>query len=114
MQPELYPEPLDQQETEPIPQHQEAPSIEHEGMHRSQRVRKVPRRQKDYVPHEWITFETLKMQDKADDLQHPILAIKSSPDPDTMYLWQGKKDEDFSQFQVAIQKEINDHTAKGN
>jgi hypothetical protein len=54
------------------------------------------------------------MQDSFDNLQHPCLAMKSTSDPDTMYLWQAKKEEDFPQFQVAMQKEMDDHASKGN
>jgi hypothetical protein len=38
------------------------------------------------------------------------MAMKSTSDPDTMYLWQPQKEEDFPQFQAAMQKEMDDHT----
>jgi hypothetical protein len=112
-QPELYPEPIHHEEAESIPQTPE-PTKEHERIRRSHRVRKKPSRQKDYVPHEEIAFETLKSQKEVDNLQHPILAMRSTSDPDTMYLWQAKKEEDYPQFQIAMQKEIDDHTSNRN
>jgi hypothetical protein len=36
-------------------------------------------------------FEKLKLQEKMADLQHQILAMKSTSDPDAMYLWQARR-----------------------
>jgi hypothetical protein len=81
---------------------------------RSGRVRRQPQRFEDYVPHEQIAFETLTSPMEQEDYSHPITTMKSTSDPDTMYLWQAQKEEDFPQFQAAMQKEIDDHTSRGN
>jgi hypothetical protein len=81
---------------------------------RSGRVRRQPQRFEDYVPHEQIAFEALTYPMEQEDYSHPITAMKSTSDPDTMYLWQAQKEEDFPQFQAAMQKEIDDHTSRGN
>ncbi len=82
----MYPEPPEQQEAETNPQHKETSSNDHEVVHRSERVRRAPIKHKDYLPHEEIAFEDLRMQDRFDDLNHPIVAMKSTSDSDTMYL----------------------------
>jgi hypothetical protein len=51
---------------------------------------------------------------ETEEHSHPILVMKSTSDPDTMYLWQAQKEEDFPQFQAAMQKEIDDHTSREN
>jgi hypothetical protein len=34
-----------------------------------------------------------------EDFSHPITVMKAALDPDTMYLWQAQKEDDFPQFQ---------------
>ncbi len=80
----------------------------------SGRIRRQPQRFEDYMPHEQIAFETLTYPIEQEDYSHPITAMKSTSDPDTMYLWKAQKEEDFPQFQAAMQKEIDDHTSRGN
>ena len=38
--------------------------------------------------------------------------MKSVHDPDTMYLWEARKEADYPQFLEAVQKEIDDHTKR--
>jgi len=38
--------------------------------------------------------------------------MKSVHDPDTMYLWEARKEADYPQFLEAMQKEIDDHTKR--
>ncbi len=107
-------------ETNSIPVNEGAP---HEGaevqelttqnQRRSQRIRKQTSRFQDYVPHEHIAFVALTYQ-PPEDISHLITAMKSTSDPDTMYLWEAKKEPDFPQFQIAMQKELDDHTIRGN
>jgi hypothetical protein len=43
-----------------------------------------------------------------------VLAQKSIANPDTLYLWQARKEPDFLKFMEAMQKEIDDHTKGGH
>jgi hypothetical protein len=58
------------------------------------------------IPHE--LFSNSEVND--DERWRHMLAMKAVADPDTMYLWQARKEKDFSQFRAAMQKEIDDHT----
>lgn len=40
--------------------------------------------------------------------------MKATSDPDTLYLWEAKKEPDYEKFQEAMQKEIEGHTQRGN
>jgi hypothetical protein len=42
------------------------------------------------------------------------LSMKSITDPDTLYLWQARKEPDFPKFMEAMQKEIDAHTKGGH
>jgi len=62
-----------------------------------------------------ITFEslfTLPQEEQTD--QHPLIGMKSIMDPDTLYLWEARKEKDFPKFLEAMQKEIDDHTKEGH
>ena len=45
---------------------------------------------------------------------HPLLAYKSTSDPDTMYLYQAMKQPDRVEFLKAMDKEVKDQREKGN
>jgi hypothetical protein len=45
-------------------------------------------------------------------MEDTVMAMKSIHDPDTMYLWEAKKEKDYPQFLEAMQKEIDDHTKR--
>jgi len=45
-------------------------------------------------------------------LENIVTAMKSVHDPDTMYLWEARKEADYPQFLEAMQKEIDDHTKR--
>ncbi len=67
------------------------------------------------MSHDNIAFEALQVtheENVADD--DPILAMKATSDPDTLYLWEAMKEPDFNKFQEAMQKEIDGHTERGN
>lgn len=71
-----------------IPELQLPPIQENqEGTWRSSRVRQQPSRFADYVPHEWIAFEALTTHTEEEEFTHPVLAM---------------------------QKELDDHTSRGN
>jgi hypothetical protein len=64
-----------------------------------------------------IAFEALHVPtDKRDHCEHnPIaVAMKSVADPDTFYLWETRKEDDFPKFFEAMQKEVDDHTREGH
>jgi hypothetical protein len=47
--------------------------------------------------------------------QDPLtVAMKSVMDPDTLYLWEARKEPDFPKFLEAMQKEVDDHTREGH
>jgi hypothetical protein len=54
-------------------------------------MRRQPQRFEDYVPHEQIAFETLTSPIEQEDYSYSIIVMKSTSDPDTMYLWQAQK-----------------------
>jgi len=62
-----------------------------------------------------IAFEslfTLAQEEQTD--QHPLLGMKSIMDPDSLYLWEARKEKDFPNFLEAMQKEIDDPTKEGH
>jgi hypothetical protein len=63
------------------------------------------------VPHEQIAFEALHQTLGSLPID-TVMAMKSIHDPDTMYLWEAKKEKDYPQFLEAMQKEIDDHTKR--
>ncbi len=96
-------------------QGREPPQDQPERRTRSQRVIRPPTRFTDYVSHEHIAFEALHVaheENVAND--DPIVAMKATSDPDTLYLWEAMKEPDFDKFQEAMQKEIDGHTERGN
>ena len=48
------------------------------------------------------------------DGQHPLMAYKSTSDPDTMYLHEAMKQPDKVKFLQAMQKEVRDQRENGN
>jgi hypothetical protein len=44
----------------------------------------------------------------------PIVVMKATSDPDTLYLWEAKKEPDFNKFQETMQVKIDGHTKRGN
>jgi hypothetical protein len=85
---------------------------------RSGRIRKIPSRYKDYVMGKQATNQTNNLQVDAEVLNPPSsidsIALKSVTDPDTLYLWQAKKEPDFPKFMEAMQQEIDAHTKGGH
>jgi hypothetical protein len=79
---------------------------------RSSRARRPPAHFADYVPHEQIAFEALHQTLGSLPMEDTVMAMKSIHDPDTMYLWEAKKEKDYPQFLEAMQKEIDDHTKR--
>ncbi len=74
-----------------------------------------PMRYADYISHEHIAFETLHMRNEENVAEDdPIVAMKATSDPDTLYLWEAMKEPDFDKFQEAMQKEIDGHMERGN
>jgi hypothetical protein len=62
-----------------------------------------------------IAFEslfTLEAEEQHD--QHPLLGMQSIMDPDTLYLWEARKEKDFPKILEAMQKEIDDHAREGH
>jgi hypothetical protein len=108
-----YPEVLPDTNDAPVHEGAEVQEPPMQNQRSSQRTRKQPSRFKDYIPHDHIAFEALTYQ-LPEDISHPITAIKSTSDPDTMYLWEAKKEQDFPRFQIAMQKELDDHAERGN
>lgn len=83
---------------------------------RSRRIVRPPARYTEFIQHDQIAFETLHVDPDvpkiADD--DPMIALKATSDPDTLYLWEARKQPDFNKFLEAIEKEIDGHTSHGN
>jgi hypothetical protein len=43
-----------------------------------------------------------------------LLAMRATSDPDTMYLHQAMKEDDWPKFKEAMQKEVDDHSKSKN
>jgi hypothetical protein len=88
------------------------------GNRRSNRVRRMPIRYKDYVMGNQTTLHNENTHIEGEVLNQPIIkdviALKSITDPDTMYLWQARKEPDFHKFMEAMQNEIDEHTKGGH
>jgi hypothetical protein len=111
-------------ELEPILQSREITPNEGAQLRRSNRIRKQPERygydntstmqdalSTTHDESSIVTYEALQVSTEiSDSLRDPILSMKSVADPDTMYLWQARKEKDFPEFLKAMQKEIDDHT----
>ena len=64
---------------------------------------------------EIFCLNTLFPTDNVREITHPLLAYKAAiSDPDTMYLHQVYKQQDWPQFQAAMQKEMEDQMANDN
>jgi hypothetical protein len=109
-------------ELEPPMQHgstqtNEEPQADAE-VRRSGRIRKAPSRYKDFVMGNQATNQTSNSPINAEVINPPSLldsiALKSVTDPDTLYLWQARKEPDFPKFMEAMQKEIDDHAKGGH
>ncbi len=112
---------------------------EETAVRRSGRIRKPPSRYKDYVTndqelaqaiqasmttimkteakHDCIAFKALHVPTEKKDYceQNPMAtAMKPVTDPDTFYLWEARKEDDFPKFLEAMQKEVDDHTREGH
>ena len=46
--------------------------------------------------------------------EHPLMAYKATSDPDTMYLHEAMREDDWKEFQAAMQKEMNDQMGNKN
>jgi hypothetical protein len=97
------------------------PNEENAGLRRSNRIRKIPRRYDDYVMgHQTMINnpDTCATHIEGEVLyqtaQIETLALKSVTDPDTLYLWQARKEPDFPKFMEVMQKEIDDHMQGGH
>jgi hypothetical protein len=101
------------------PRQQEEAEVQQESdVRRSRRARRPPVRAADYVPHDHIAFEAIAEPEGVIDSEwdelHPLLSMKATSDPDTMYLWEAMKQPDFEQFKKAMENEIADHVRLGN
>jgi hypothetical protein len=97
------------------PLQQKAQDPPQERRTRSQRVIRPPAKFADYVDHDHIAFEALHSHNDANMADEgPIIVLKATSDPDTLYLWEAMKEPDFDKFQEAMQEEINGHTERGN
>jgi len=56
-------------------------------------------------------FPSSCLEQPAED---PLLAFKATSDPDTMYMHQAQKEQDWKQFRKAMQKEWDDQLNNGN
>jgi hypothetical protein len=81
---------------------------------RSGRNRQAPKRFEDYVPHEQVAFAALAEPEIELAQEKNLFAMKALHDPDTLYMWEAAKELDFSEFQKAMQKEMDAHTEKKN
>jgi hypothetical protein len=63
-----------------------------------------------------IAYEALHspLSENICDQDPMAIAMKSVTDPDTMYLWEARKEPDFPKFLEAMQKEVDDHTREGH
>jgi hypothetical protein len=88
------------------------------GIRRSNRNRRLPNKFKDYVMGNQSTVDTDNTCIHGEIANPPvipdIIAHKSVTDPDTLYLWQARKEPDFPQFMEAMQQEIDAHTKGGH
>jgi hypothetical protein len=82
---------------------------EDQNIRRSNRVRRPPTCFADYVPTEQVAFAAI-VEPELDQ----FLALKIVSDPDTMYLWQARKEPDWPQFKKAMQEEIEAYTREGH
>jgi hypothetical protein len=120
-------EPLDRGETTQI--HEQTPlevvEAPREEMHqqqeqperrtRSQRMIRPPTWYADYIGHKNTAFKTLYMRNEGNVAEDdPIVAMNATSDPDTLYLWEAKKEPDFDKFQEAMQQEKDGHTKRKN
>jgi hypothetical protein len=103
----------------------------HEGVEvrRSGRIRRPPTRYQDFVTDDREITQAIAAsmaQITEEESTHDTIAFESlySPsdhnlsesvtDPDTLYLWEARKESDFPKFLEAIQKEMDDHTKRGS
>jgi hypothetical protein len=100
-------------------------SSEAQGLRRSTRVTKAPERlinvmlaeadEAARIPGELLCLNTLFPYDNEGDIAHPLLAFKSAvSDPDTMYYHQARKEEDWPDFERAMQEEMDGQLEDGN
>lgn len=66
------------------------------------------------VPNEIFAFENLFPNPSSLAFQDELHAYKSTADPDTLYYHEAMREPDKKQFQVAMDKELNDNIEKGN
>jgi hypothetical protein len=122
---EIDPTLTTQNEIEPPLQQGTAPMEESEreesGVRRSGRIRRQPRRFDDYVMGNQARCDKASGNStyiEGEVLNPPILqevmAHKSVTDPDTLYLWQARKEDDYPKFMEAMQKEVDAHTEGGH
>jgi hypothetical protein len=112
----------------------------HEGVapRRSGRTRRPPTHLQDYITSEQgieqavqasmanitesdfkadiVAYETLHspLHENVCEQDPLTVAMKSVMDPDTLYLWEARKEPDFLKFLEAMQKEVDDHTREGH
>jgi hypothetical protein len=126
-------------ENQTIGMREETPVHEGAGLRRSNRARRPPTHLQDYITdeqdmvqavqasmaetmkgntnQEYIAYEALHSPPQENPCDHddPIaIAMKSIMDPDTLYLWEARKEPDFPKFLEAMQKEVDDHTREGH
>jgi hypothetical protein len=88
-------------------------------LRRSPRIRRSTERWLQYLEAtnpSFVAYESIAYMaheiDPLDDA-HPITAFKATSDPDTLYLHQAKREDDWPEFLKAMAKEVDDHTKNG-
>ena len=65
------------------------------------------------IPGKVLCFQSLDEEARV-DVQHVLQVYKATADPDTMYLHEAMREEDWHQFREAMAKEIEDQMSNGN
>ena len=71
---------------------------------------------KNYIEGEILCYleNITDNDDRSGIINDPLLAYKATADPDTMYLHEAMKQKDWSEFRIAMQKEIKDRMKDNN
>jgi hypothetical protein len=118
---DILPDPdLQMQEEQEPPMQMETlqtaePEVSEQGTRRSGRIRRPPVQFKDYIMTNQSTINNNNIEwQTINPPELEVIAQKSITDPNTLYLWQARKEPDFPKFMEAMQKEIDAHTEGGH
>ena len=67
---------------------------------------------KDGIEGEIFSLSAMFPTNKVEE--HPLMAMKATSDPDTMYMHEAMREPDKEEFKQAMKKEWNDQLANGN